>query len=115
MVASNKPRQRVDLCAPLVDFPDDGRGCLALLVGFLELLDLGGLVGAVRVYALDAQGPFDSHLPVAERGVVEYLALFRLLKVEEDPADSLNVLCSKFAIFLAQILAKGPEPLGGVD
>ena len=100
---------------PLVDLPDDRRRGLAALASLLELPDLGGLVGTVGVGSCNAKGPLDRHLPVAEGGVVEDLALIGLLEGEEGVADAGDVLLAELAVLLAQVLAQRPVPRGGVD
>ena len=98
-----------------MDLPDDRRRGLAALAAFFQRLDLGGLVGAVGVSTGDAQRPFDRHLPVAERGIVENLALLGLFEGEENVADAGDVVLAQFAVLLAQVLAERPVPLRGVD
>jgi hypothetical protein len=97
--------------ALLVDLLDDRRRILAALALLPELLDLGGLVGAVGVDAVEAQGPLDRDLPVAEGLVVEDLALLGLLEGEEGVADALDVGLGQLAVLLAEVLAQGLVPL----
>ncbi len=94
---------------------DDGRRCLAACAALLQRLDLRGLVGAVGVGAVNAQRPLDGHLPVAKGGVVEDLALLTLLEVEEIVTDAGDIVIAELAVLLAQVLAQGPVPSGGVD
>ena len=88
-----------------MDLPEDRWRILAALAGLLQRLDLGRLVDAVRLGACDAQRPVDRHLPVAERGLVENLALLGLLEGEEGVADAGDVVLAQFAVLLAQVLA----------
>ena len=112
---SNRTAQWVGLCASLVDLLDDGRCGFAALAVLLQLLDLGGFVSAVGVGSFEPQRPLDRHLIVAEGGIVEDLALLVFLRGEESVADALDVRLAELAVFLAQVLAQRPVPLGGVD
>ena len=107
--------QRVGFGPSLVDFLDDGRRVLAALAILFQLLEFGGLVDAVGVGALEAQRPLDRDLPVAEGGVVENLALLGLLEVEKSVTDAGDILLTKLAVLLAQVLAQGLIPLRGID
>ena len=68
-----------------------------------------------RQVDLQPQRALDRHLPIAEGGVVEDPALLALLEGEEGVADALDVLLAELAVLLAQVLAQGPVPPGGVD
>ena len=96
-------------------FLDDGRRGLGAFLRLLQLLDLFGGVDTFGIDARQPQGPFHRYFPVAERLVGEDLGLLGLFKVQEDVADSLNVLVGKLAILAPEVLAQGPVPLGGVD
>ena len=65
--------------------------------------------------AVQAQRAFDGDFPVTKRGVRETFGFRRFLEVEEGAGDAADVLGRQFAVFLAQVLAQGLEPLGGVD
>ena len=54
-------------------------------------------------------------LAVAEGLVGEYLRLLGVLEGEEVVADAPDVVGRQLAVLVAQVLAQGPEPLGGVD
>ena len=115
MVATNRPAHWVGVGASPMDLSNYGRRGLATLAALLQPFDFGSLVGAVGVGSLDAQRALHRYLPVAERSVVEDLALLGLLKSEEGVADVGYIRFAQFAVLLAQVLAQRPVPAGGVD
>ena len=64
---------------------------------------------------LQAQRPFDRHLPIAEGGVRKDFRLLGFLEREEGVTDALDVLLRQLAVFLAEVLAQRLVPLGRVD
>ena len=65
--------------------------------------------------AVQTQRAFDDDFPIAESFVGEDFGLFSLFKGEVGVADALDVFRREFAVFLAEILAEGLEPLSSVD
>src|SRR5450756_323675 len=112
---SKQAPQRIGEDVLLVHLLDDGEGTLVDLVAPLERLDLLGGVCAFAVDPFEAQRSLDGHLPVAQGFVREDPRLVSLLEGEEGVADALDVLFGQLAVLLAEILAKGLEPLRGID
>ena len=108
--------QRIGVGASLVNLPDDRRRGLAALATLLQLLDLGGFVGAVGVCPVDSQRALDRHLPVAERRRCRRSCSVSVSSnARKRVADAGDVLLAELAVLLAQVLAQRPVPPGGVD
>ncbi len=107
--------QRVDGRARLVELADDRRGAGVAAAPGQQGFDLLGRIGALRFNARQSQRPFDRHLPVAKGLVGEDLRLRRLLESQVGGGNALDIGRGQLAILLAQVLAQGAIPGGGVD
>ena len=87
-----------------MNLPDDRRRIVGAFCSLLQCLNLLRRVDALRIDALEPEGPFDSDLPIPEGSVRKDLRLLPLFELEERVADALDVLGVKLAVLLAEIL-----------